>query len=74
MPPCLPCSCCPAPSLPSPPLPPSQAAGLSGALSNPALQATVFAPTNDAFAKALARLGISASQLLARPDLVAAVS
>ena len=70
---------CPQPLLTLPPacrplpLPRSQAAGLAGALSNPALQATVFAPTDDAFALALAQLGVTPEQLLAQPDLLAAV-
>jgi transforming growth factor-beta-induced protein len=44
-------------------------AELLPALTNPLATLTVFAPTNDAFASALAALDISASELLASPNL-----
>lgn len=42
---------------------------LVGALDDPALVATVFAPTNAAFASLLQTLGITQDQLLASPIL-----
>ncbi len=50
-----------------------QAAGLAPALSDRSLQATVFAPTDAAFADALAALDVSAQELAAQPALLAAV-
>jgi uncharacterized surface protein with fasciclin (FAS1) repeats len=44
-------------------------AELLPALTNPFSELTVFAPTNDAFADALAALNITAADLLASPDL-----
>jgi uncharacterized surface protein with fasciclin (FAS1) repeats len=44
-------------------------ARLLPALTDPFAELTVFAPTDDAFADALAALGISAGDLLASPDL-----
>ncbi|MCW5633763.1 MAG: fasciclin domain-containing protein [Rubrivivax sp.] len=44
-------------------------AGLVPALSSPTASLTVFAPTDDAFAAALAELSLSKAQLLASPDL-----
>jgi len=44
-------------------------ARLLPALTNPFASLTVFAPTNDAFNSALAALGITATELLASPDL-----
>lgn len=46
-------------------------AGLVEALSDPAAEYTVFAPTDAAFEAALAELGITAEELLANPDLTA---
>lgn len=43
---------------------------MAGALSDRSLQATVFAPTDDAFALALAELDLSAEQVLAQPALL----
>ncbi|KAL4422578.1 hypothetical protein ABPG75_008775 [Micractinium tetrahymenae] len=51
----------------------AQAAGLAPALADRSLQATVFAPTDEAFAAALQGLGLTAQQLLAQPALLAAV-
>ena len=50
--------------------PQTQAAGLADALSSPSLVATVFAPTDAAFKKLLAKAGLSADQLLAQPALL----
>ena len=44
-------------------------AGLATALDDPDAEFTVFAPTDDAFADALAALDITAAELLADPDL-----
>ena len=44
-------------------------ANLSGALSDPNADLTVFAPTNTAFATLLGELGLTPSELLANPDL-----
>lgn len=57
------------------PLPPpsSQAAGLVDALAAPAAPLTVFAPTNDAFAAALAALNFTAEELLGNTELLTAV-
>lgn len=57
-----------------PHLPLLQAAGLAAALSDRSLKATVFAPTDAAFAAALEALGVTAEELLAQPELLAAVS
>lgn len=46
-------------------------AGLVEALSDPAAEYTVFAPTDAAFEDALAALGVTAEELLANPDLAA---
>ena len=46
-----------------------QTAGLDTTLNDPAGDFTVFAPTDDAFTALLGELGISASDLLASPDL-----
>jgi Fasciclin domain len=46
-----------------------QAAGLAGTLSNSSLTATIFAPTDTAFAALATKLGLTPSQLLASPDL-----
>ncbi|KAL4424744.1 hypothetical protein ABPG77_000087 [Micractinium sp. CCAP 211/92] len=51
----------------------AQAAGLAPALSDRSLQATVFAPTDAAFADALAALDVSAQELAAQPALLAAI-
>ena len=51
----------------------AQAAGLAPALSNAGLQATVFAPTNAAFAALLQALGVTPAQLLANTNLLASV-
>ncbi|PRW20481.1 Nex18 symbiotically induced [Chlorella sorokiniana] len=48
----------------------AQAAGLGAALSDRSLRATLFAPTDRAFALLLADLDMSAEQLLARPELL----
>lgn len=60
------------PCLPSPTSlqPPDQAAGLGAALSDRSLRATLFAPTDRAFALLLADLDVSAEDLLARPELL----
>ncbi len=50
--------------------PPHQAAGLGAALSDRSLRATLFAPTDRAFALLLADLDVSAEDLLARPELL----
>ncbi|KAL4458023.1 hypothetical protein ABPG75_012888 [Micractinium tetrahymenae] len=47
-----------------------QAAGLVDALANPTVPLTVFAPTNDAFAAALARLNFTAEELLGNTELL----
>ena len=53
----------------------AQSAGLINELSDPAVQLTVFAPTNTAFETALAALGLSAEQLLAdKPTLTSILS
>ena len=59
----------PWPSSPTHPFPP-QAAGLGTALSDRSLRATLFAPTDRAFALLLAGLDVSAEDLLARPELL----
>ncbi len=46
------------------------AADLAGALSNPNSNFTVFAPTNDAFAKVLQETGLTKAQLLANKPLL----
>jgi uncharacterized surface protein with fasciclin (FAS1) repeats len=46
-----------------------QAAGLTSALSDPNLVATVFAPTNEAFAELFTELNITAEEALALPYL-----
>lgn len=51
-----------------------QAANLSDHLSEPNLVATVFAPTNDAFSKALSQYGVTPSQALQQARLVRGVS
>jgi uncharacterized surface protein with fasciclin (FAS1) repeats len=51
-----------------------QAAGLAPALSDRSLQATVFAPTDAAFATALDTLDVTPAQLLPQPELLQAVS
>lgn len=53
-----------------PATPHAQAAGLAGALSDRSLQATVFAPTDDAFALLLAQLDLTAADLLKQPALL----
>ncbi|KAL4432870.1 hypothetical protein ABPG77_008196 [Micractinium sp. CCAP 211/92] len=50
-----------------------QAAGLVDALAAPAAPLTVFAPTNDAFAAALAALNFTAEELLGNTELLTAV-
>lgn len=47
-----------------------QAAGLTGVLANPNANFTVFAPTNDAFAKALQQTGMTKAQLFANKPLL----
>ncbi len=47
-----------------------QAAGLAGALSNPNANFTVLAPTNKAFAQALAETGLTKAQLFADKPLL----
>ncbi len=42
-------------------------------LANPELSGTLFAPTDAAFSKLLAELGISADELLAQKDLLVKV-
>ncbi|EFN52408.1 hypothetical protein CHLNCDRAFT_138882 [Chlorella variabilis] len=49
------------------------AAGLAPALSDRSLQATVFAPTDEAFATALEALDVTPAQLLAQPELLQAI-
>ncbi|PSC67952.1 Nex18 symbiotically induced [Micractinium conductrix] len=51
----------------------AQAAGLAPALSDRSLQATVFAPTDKAFKDILKALGVTAAELLSKPDLLAAI-
>lgn len=51
----------------------TQAAGLLATLSDPTLAATVFAPTNAAFALALASSGLTPAQLLANTTILAEV-
>ena len=48
-----------------------EAAGLVDALNNPGDEFTVFAPTDEAFGKLLADLGVTPEELLANPDLAA---
>ncbi|KAG2492049.1 hypothetical protein HYH03_009547 [Edaphochlamys debaryana] len=48
-----------------------QAANLTSTLANPALNVTLFAPTNDAFTRTLAPLGLTVDALVARPALLA---
>ncbi|MES1965451.1 fasciclin domain-containing protein [Psychrobacter sp. AH5] len=47
-----------------------QAAGLAGALSNPDTNFTILAPTNAAFAQALAETGMTKAQLFANKPLL----
>ena len=47
-----------------------QAAGLTGVLANPNANFTIFAPTNDAFAKALQETGMTKAQLFANKPLL----
>ncbi len=47
-----------------------QAAGLAGALSNPDANFTILAPTNAAFAQALAETGMTKAQLFANKPLL----
>ena len=47
-----------------------QAAGLAGMLSDPNANYTVFAPTNAAFAQALAETGMTKAQLFANKPLL----
>lgn len=47
-----------------------QAAGLTSALANPNAHYTVFAPTNDAFMKALQETGMTKAQLFANKPLL----
>lgn len=47
-----------------------QAAGLAGALSNPDANFTILAPTNAAFAQALAETGMTKAQLFANKSLL----
>lgn len=47
-----------------------QAAGLAGALSNPDANFTILAPTNTAFAQALAETGMTKAQLFANKPLL----
>lgn len=51
----------------------AEAAGLAPVLSDRSLQATIFAPTDDAFLAALETLDLTAEELLAQPDLLGAV-
>ncbi|PSC71916.1 Nex18 symbiotically induced [Micractinium conductrix] len=51
----------------------AEAAGLAPALGDKSLQATVFAPTDEAFEEILQALGITAADLLSKPDLLAAI-
>lgn len=50
-----------------------EAADLGGALADPALDATVFAPTNAAFSAALNALGITADELFANTELLQSI-
>jgi uncharacterized surface protein with fasciclin (FAS1) repeats len=50
-----------------------EAAGLQGALSDPAATLTVFAPTNEAFDAALASLDVTAEELLADKETLTAI-
>ena len=50
-----------------------QAANLSEYLNDPDLVATVFAPTNDAFTKALNQYGVTPAQALQQTSLVRGV-
>lgn len=50
-----------------------QNAGLAGTLSDPSLVATVFAPTDDAFANLLKTTSLSAAQLLNNTDILTQV-
>ena len=64
---------CPYCMLNSLPCPPSQAAGLASTLSDPSLTATVFAPTDAAFSKALKALKLSSAEALSNPPLLAGI-
>jgi transforming growth factor-beta-induced protein len=50
-----------------------EAAGLTEALADPNATLTVFAPTNEAFEKALEALGITAEELLGDPETLTAI-
>ena len=50
-----------------------QNASLAQSLSNPNLVATVFAPTNDAFAAAQQNLGLSQAQIAGHPEILSQV-
>lgn len=54
--------------------PPTQAADLVEELAEPEVPLTVFAPTNDAFATALAALNLTAEELLGNTELLTDVS
>ncbi|KAI3430298.1 hypothetical protein D9Q98_004894 [Chlorella vulgaris] len=51
----------------------AQAAGLSSALSDRSLKATVFAPSDEAFEAALADLGMTSAQLLVDTEMLQAI-
>ena len=71
----LPCGhFAPTPACIAPPAPlPPQAANITEALANPEVPLTVLAPTNDAFASALAALNLTAEAVLGDRELLTSI-